>query len=114
MISKFRIHLIYLFYISLFLIQEIFSIEETSSDQTINHSIRCSTTCVASIVFASALIIAGSTLAIFRIQKKPQRQKTGHIEEEIATMKYEDVNPSFETIKTQPVFQNTQDRAKTS
>ncbi|CAB4480288.1 hypothetical protein RhiirA5_493561 [Rhizophagus irregularis] len=113
MITKFRIHfLIYNFFFIFFLIQEIFSIEDSSNQGYSNlnqndDKIRCGKTCLASIGSACVVIVVGSAFAIFRFQKKHSRQKTGDLEE-IVTVKYEDANPSFETINTQPVFQNTQ------
>ena len=89
MIKKFRIHLTYPFCILFFLIQEIFSVkisENSSINPNNDDRIRCGTTCFASIGVASAIIVAGSAFAIFRFQKKRQRQKTGDIEE-IVTMK---------------------------
>lgn len=96
MITKFRIHFLnYIFFIIFFLIQENFSIEESSNQEYSNlnqndEKIRCGKTCLASIGSACVVIVAGSAFAIFRYQKKRLRQKTGDLEE-IVTMKCKQV-----------------------
>ncbi|GBB94818.1 hypothetical protein RclHR1_02420005 [Rhizophagus clarus] len=108
MITKFRIHLTYILCVIFFLIQEIVSIEDTTNQENSNpddDKIKCGVTCSITMASVGALIVGVSVFAIFRHQKKRLRQKTGDLEE-IVTVKY--ANSSFETINTQPVFQNTQ------
>jgi hypothetical protein len=105
MITKFRIHfLIFISCIIFFLIQEIFSIEETeeTSDQGNNTNqddkIRCNNaTCYAATAVAACLIVGGSVFAIFRHQKRRLRQKTGDLEE-IVTMKCKQMKIAFNFI----------------
>ncbi|GES77169.1 hypothetical protein GLOIN_2v1844795 [Rhizophagus clarus] len=90
--------------------KEIVSIEDTTNQENSNpddDKIKCGVTCSITMASVGALIVGVSVFAIFRHQKKRLRQKTGDLEE-IVTVKFEDANPSFETINTQPVFQNTQ------
>src|SRR4051812_6096214 len=80
--------LTYLSYISFFLVQEIFSVDN-QQNSTINNNdqndrIRCGRTCVASIFIVCVLIAAVTSYAIFRFRKRHLRQKTGHVEEIVA------------------------------
>jgi hypothetical protein len=77
--------LTYFSFISLFLVQEIFSDSETLNNNNQNDRIQCRRVCVMSILTVFILIVvAGTIFALIRCRKNFLRQRTGHIEEIVA------------------------------